>query len=686
LKNPSKVLPLLCFSGLLILAAEAACAYATESQSDVTQAVKLTLNASSDVNNPHEARLAKALSLENEIKTVIRNDNNETAFISTYALIDLYTEINNQEGLVRAYNLISSIFRKMSYCDKALEYSFRANALSHKINYTDGIYVSLKDIGFTYERLNRSEEALNYFKQGYNLGISENNPTYIASASKAIARILSKNGAQEEAIYCIQESIKLFTQQNDLNGMSSSARVFAGIYEQSGNLIEALAQYQGSLKYAQLLNEQWDQCKTYVYIGNIYRKMGNEDEALRHLTQGLEIAEKINAKPLQLLVHDSLYKIYTKNEDYRSAATASENMLRLKDEIADNGVQARILDLENVKQLALKQSEIEQLHREKTLQGVRLKQERTYLLLCGSITVLSIILLITLYNRHRYTVKMQKLLKEKSLLIESQNEELTILNATKDRFFSILAHDLQGSVSTLVSSTALLQSMPNAQPNSQYEKLLTETVKCTQRTSALLTNLLEWARIQMKRIHPVAEPVRLRTIVNSIIALNEEFIAKKHIHLFVNIDDRLTVFADEDMIATVFRNLLYNAIKYTPPTGTISIYAIDEGTHIITHIEDTGIGITPKQQLNLFRVDVSHSTKGTHGERGNGLGLIISREFVQQMGGELNFTSIPRKGSDFFFSLPAYINSSPTSSSEKLGLQEFESSTGKQSNSFLCQR
>lgn len=236
-------------------------------------------------------------------------------------------------------------------------------------------------------------------------------------------------------------------------------------------------------------------------------------------------------------------------------------------------------------------------------------------------------------------------------LIEA-NEELEKLNATKDKFFSIIAHDLKNPFHAITGFSDLLIRKFRDMSDSKIEELINLVYITSESAYSLLENLLQWARTQTNEIKYVPETINIFQIVSENLGLLNASAKKKNLQLISNLDEDTKAYADKQMAYTIIRNLINNALKFTKPGGKVTIDSKKTDKYIEVSVEDTGIGIR-KQDLNkLFRIDQFHSTTGTSGETGTGLGLIICSEFVKKNGGTINAESEPGKGSKFSFTLP----------------------------------
>jgi len=236
--------------------------------------------------------------------------------------------------------------------------------------------------------------------------------------------------------------------------------------------------------------------------------------------------------------------------------------------------------------------------------------------------------------------------------VEERTKQLNELNATKDKFFSIIAHDLKNPFNTLIGFTELILENLNDYSYEKLEEFIGILRDTSKQSYALLENLLEWSRSQTGRIQINKEDLNINTLVEENINLLLNQAAKKKIKLINEIQYNGNVFADINMLRTVIRNLISNAIKYTKEEGSITCSSKLLQDKLEISIIDTGIGIKPENLEKLFRIDVNYSTRGTADEGGTGLGLILCKEFIVKNGGEMWVESIYGEGSTFKFTVP----------------------------------
>jgi len=243
--------------------------------------------------------------------------------------------------------------------------------------------------------------------------------------------------------------------------------------------------------------------------------------------------------------------------------------------------------------------------------------------------------------------------KEAERTVQLQNEELLELNVTKDKFFSIIAHDLRGPFAGFLGLTEILAQTLHTMSLEQIQKFASSMEKSSKNLYRLLENLLQWSLMQRNVTSFNPQQIALLELVNESTAPIVELALAKEIQLSIDIPENLSIFADSQMLNAIIRNLVSNSIKFTPKGG--KVFVKGESTYdnnVEIAIKDTGIGMPEEIVQNLFCLDAVTSRKGTDGEPSTGLGLIICKDFIEKHGGKIRVESVEGKGSTFCFTLP----------------------------------
>lgn len=238
----------------------------------------------------------------------------------------------------------------------------------------------------------------------------------------------------------------------------------------------------------------------------------------------------------------------------------------------------------------------------------------------------------------------------KAVQLEEKTQQLTELNSLKNKLFSVIAHDLKNPIYALRNLFKNIQQYDL--PGEEIKIMIPEVVNELTYTTGLMENLLQWAKSQMNAEAIKPQLLDISHVTREVLQLLRLQAEAKHIYISSKIERPVYVYADKDMINLVLRNLLSNAIKFTPDKGTIWIEARELRSHIEIYVQDTGTGISQDNLRKLMVDDLYYSTKGTDGEAGTGLGLMLCKEFLSRNGGRMQVQSEPGKGSIFSFTLP----------------------------------
>jgi PAS domain S-box-containing protein len=252
-------------------------------------------------------------------------------------------------------------------------------------------------------------------------------------------------------------------------------------------------------------------------------------------------------------------------------------------------------------------------------------------------------------------IQLKEELRERFLAQEALRKseaQLKDLNATKDKFFNIVAHDLKNPFTSLIGSSELLFRNIDKMDNEKIKTLALILNDASKNGYAILQNLLDWSRSQTGLLKFNPENINLKMLIDEHILNLEQISSNKEIKIHSEVKDDLFIYGDKNMIKTILRNLLSNAVKYSHRSGKVIVDATVNDLEVVILVKDNGIGI-PEENINkIFRIDAKYSAPGTENEQGTGLGLKLCKEFVEKQGGKIWVESIENKGSEFKFSIP----------------------------------
>ncbi|NBG87469.1 hybrid sensor histidine kinase/response regulator [Isachenkonia alkalipeptolytica] len=273
-------------------------------------------------------------------------------------------------------------------------------------------------------------------------------------------------------------------------------------------------------------------------------------------------------------------------------------------------------------------------------------------------------------------VKTHMELKRSKEALEEKNRALLESNRIKDKFFSIIAHDLKSPLNTFVSLTALMEENYEDFSEEERKDFLQTMSEHSRQLNKLLNNLLQWSMHQRGDMKVCPEELFLKSVIEENLKLYHQEIRRKKLRVETEVEPGLKVLGDPSMIQTIFRNLLSNAVKFTPNRGEIRIRGRLEQEVVLVDIKDTGVGIRKERIPHLFRLDQVNTTKGTNFQQGTGLGLILCREFVKFHKGEIEVDSQPDEGTKIQVKLPKKPVFSPEDLRENREDEENENTIG----------
>jgi signal transduction histidine kinase len=366
------------------------------------------------------------------------------------------------------------------------------------------------------------------------------------------------------------------------------------------------------------------------------------EDAIELALEALEQAKELNTAIYVILAHELLHKNYLALGDYEKAYYHYFENTQFS--FLQQGTLLLLKTNAQEYEFQIKQRETEISHRQRLF--------KTVAIMGGIIIMTFSVFLIMLGIKNRDKRQLLVELNNKNLQISNQNEELTEANTSKDRLFSIISHDLRNPFNTILGYSDLLKSSIEEYDNKEARKFASHINMAAEQTLNLLNNLLQWAKIQRKQLRYQPEEVDLILVSEEVRRFGNEMAGTKNLHLVNHISPGLKVLADREMLKTILRNLLGNAIKFSNAGGKIILSAQTTTRETIICVEDNGIGIQKELAKSLFDPNENHSKPGTSGEEGTGLGLVVCKEFVEMHGGKIWMESTPGAGSTFCFSIP----------------------------------
>lgn len=581
--------------------------------------------------------------------------------------IKLYTEINDSSYLVACYNNMGVLYSYGTDQKTSLEYFIKAMNLAETLNETFALSEAYSNIGTFYEYLEEYGSALKYYNKALEIDLKINNEHNIALSYITVGNINLKLQRLDNARDSLKKAQQLISLVSDNYRLTEMYISLAKYYLEANQLDSAAFYIQFSKEKNNVFNYDRLNADISLLDGELLFKQKKYKECLPFYDAAFEIYNKQK-------IHDNFRDIYTKKATVYSRFGRHDKayeMLQLaqniNDEFQPNEIAKVLGEFEHSE--ALKE-EKEKLRLE---QEIQMQKNRSELILMRaklhgaviSIVFLLIIVGLVVYfyfakRKHNLhlkesfkTIQEQKALLEKNFLTLKNNEKkLSQLNATKDKFFSIIAHDLKNPFNVLMGLSDIVITDPEVRHSEEFEQIIDGIFQTAKSGYNLLDNLLEWARSQTGDLEYKPEFWVMNEIINLNTNLFKESAKAKNIEICVINQTDYKVFADFNMVNFVVRNLINNAIKFSYQNSKIEINQEQKDDFYSFTIQDFGIGMNSETQEKLFKIESTNPRTGTANEKGTGLGLIICKEFIEKNRGNIWVISEPGRGSSFKFSLP----------------------------------
>ncbi len=579
----------------------------------------------------------------------IRGNYTAAASLNNLAL-NIAIKLRDSVQIGLAYNNLGTDYFALSKFDEAYFNFTHAYWLAIVSKDSLSMAISLHNIATVFKELGQYDKAINYLNLAKNISVAIDDKDGLPYTYDEQGDIFIRKGEYDSALIKLKEALKLTRLQKlGVNELEPSViNKIAKVYLHRNEFDKAMAYYDSTFALNEKTGNEFGTAQVYLGRGLVLMKQKKYDEALKLIQDGATIAHRTNSLALEIECNQQLSKLFELKGDFKKSLEYFKLYKTLEDSLFNQGMQAKLLQDQVRFETESKDEQIKSLTQLEEFRKVEIKKQELITNILVVAVALTIILLFTVYRSGQRRVRINRLLVEHQEEIKRRSIELEQLNQVKDKFFSIISHDLRSPINALSGILDLLDN--NQLKPSEFEMLTRELRVQFNHTKTLINNLLDWALLQMDKLKMQPERINLFDMVEENFKLLSS-LHLKNIQMVNSIAPATFAFADVNTVNLVFRNLILNAIKFTDNGGTITISCRDQGDTMAIAVKDNGVGIAPEIQKILFEKTSGYSTRGTANEKGTGLGLILCKEFVEKNGGKIWLESELGKGSTFFFTL-----------------------------------
>ena len=569
--------------------------------------------------------------------------------------LNLYETLNEMKMVAQIKNLIGYNYSILTEGDKAIDYYFKSLMLCRELNDKPGVAYNYIDIGNLYYDNENYNFAEKYYNDALDIYLNLKDTLGISATYTNIANAITDSDVTSNAVQYYFKSIELQEFLEDTEGIATNYNNIGDYYMKLNKYNDAKIYFNKALeKTAELTNKEDLKALIYLNLSDLENSIENFDNALFYGNKSLDISNKFGLLNIKKENLKNLSFAYEKSGNKLKALDILKQYTLINDTILKTNKRKKVLLFNALNKLEESNFKISKL----SLKNENEKKIMYFLVI--AITIFAFLVIVLIFQQTSKK-KAYNLLEFKNYQINKMNEEiklqtdsLKLLNNTKDKFFSIIAHDLKNPFNSIKGFTELLIENISSYDEEKRLKFLKIIKGSTTKASDLLDNLLIWANSQSGTIK--FNPVKIELVkqVSNVISLVEIQAINKEICIYNNVYHNLYVYADINMLNTILRNLLSNGIKFTKPEGEIHISSSIKDNFVTVSIRDNGVGMTQDCIENLFNIENKNCSIGTANEQGSGLGLNLCKDFIVKNGGKISVKSTLDKGSEFLFSLPVY--------------------------------
>jgi signal transduction histidine kinase len=574
--------------------------------------------------------------------------NHDQAIAHFQKALNMAQQITDLDLVLKIKNKTANAYDYNGEYSEALSRYLESIELATQLGSDKMLSIINENIANLYATQKDYENAIHFYKIVKKINERIGNDIYSAETMSNIASVYADMGQIEYAMYNVNRSIAIFEKHRIMDWIAYAYEVKGKAYLKDGDYKWALFWY----KQSEMIHENLEDNKTETSLMNGIAEayLGQQKDSLaeKYALKALELSKRIKYHEETQKSANTLYRINKNKKNFDSALVYHELYQTLYDTLSTN---------KNKKNLTMLVTKLEFEKQKENLMAENSKalaSQKRYIY--AALFILGIFLIVTLIVRRNEKIhkKLNIELFNKTVKLVDNEKELRDINKTKDKLFSIIGHDLRGPIGAF---QGLLKLYKEGELNSkEFLQFIPKLSSDIEHISFTLNNLLSWGKTQMNGSTTKPGIVSLESLVNDNINLLAETAEAKSIRIVNKMSSNTRSWSDGNQIDIVIRNLISNAIKFTPNDGLITIDALERASTWEISVRDTGVGIDPKIQTKIFEKNSNITTYGTNDEKGTGLGLSLCKEMVEKNHGKIWVESYLPNGSCFYFTLPKVRN------------------------------
>ncbi|MBE9509461.1 MAG: tetratricopeptide repeat protein [Bacteroidetes bacterium] len=596
-----------------------------------------------------------------ELSSLIQNVSYQQSINYVTEAKKIAVKLGDQKGIADAINRLGIIYTLDKKYKEAKDCFLEAMKIREIINYPDGLASSYHNLGLAYYHLSNYDESLNYFNKSLTIRIRIGDNQKIAIGYYNLADFHYRLAHFDQAIDLNKKALEYYKKCSNIKGEMQILWQLGNAYFAMDKTSQALKTLQKGIDLGIHSGGRENELAIIEQtIGKIYSEMGTYDKTIYHLQNALSYSKKENDYERIRDIYLLLAQYSDKNEKYQAAYWYHKQYTHIKDSIYLNMNSRRIENHRVRYDTRLKENELKSLYKNMEIELLKVEKQATFRnYLIGFILIMLIGISAGYFNlkikkkNQLAIINTNKRLEHTYSKITKSELEHRQINATKNRFLTVIAHDLITPFNSLLGFTELLTEEAVSNDRELIRNYSGIIYQSSKELYNLLENMLQWSRALRNKIYYQPESFSITKTIDNVINIYMIQADKKDINITTNIESALYPYADEILVTTIIKNLLNHAIKHTPANGTIEVNAKQESENIYISVSDEGKKITKEEQVELSGSNYVTFNEESVTKTGAGLAFTVVRKFVEKNKGKIFTESKQGKGNIFTFTLPA---------------------------------
>jgi signal transduction histidine kinase len=579
----------------------------------------------------------------------------DEALIKYFDARERYSQLNRPSNIARANEYIGIVYRFMGDYEQSLKHFLLCLTQYEKLNDSLRIGNSLNSIGNLYYDQGDYQTAADYYESALILKRRFNSPNSIASTLGNLASIYAHYDRLDESLSIAKEVLAIKLQENNLQDAAIAYAKLGDVYDKMNRYDLAEESLKKAIEIDYQIENYHGLAGDLRYLGHFIRKQGRYDEAYRILDSADKYS-RITHAPLNLKsVYEERVVLDTLIGDFQSAFYDLVSVLILDDSLVDLQLARAQAKMEADFEFNKERDSINFVNQqEKAILETEIdfQQKANYFIITGLVlvSILAIIIYWLYRSKHMVNTQLSQLnqaIQLQNVEISNQKKALEKAIYSKQKLYTMIAHDLRGPVNTFLGTGYIVDALLEDGEYDELRRFSREIEQKSIQLTQLLDNLLKWAKEHQTEFSYQPVLIEVAEVVHRTLKLYRYLAESKQVTLQTEIEEDIRVWADPNSFEGILRNLVNNAIKFTEAGGSIAIKTLQTDEETVLSIRDTGLGMTQEQIDKILKGEMLESQQGTLGEQGTGLGLNLVCDFVKLNNARLNIESKVGEGTSF---------------------------------------